>query len=135
MNYKIEEIEGIGPAFAAKLAAAGVTNTEELLRHCGDSAGRQRVATATGVSADQLLKWVNLADLMRIKGIGSEYSELLEASGVDTVKELGLRNAQNLAAKMEEVNAAKKLARATPSPKVVEEWVSEAGGMPAMVSH
>ncbi len=135
MNYKIEQIEGIGPAWAGKLATAGITDTEGLLRHCGDAAGRQRVAQASGVSADQLLKWVNLADLMRIKGVGSEYSELLEAAGVDTVKELRTRNAQNLAAKMEEVNAAKKLTRATPAPKVVEEWISEAGRLPAMVSH
>ncbi len=135
MNYKIEQIEGIGPAFAQKLAAAGVTNTDELLQHCGDAAGRQRFAAASGLSADQLLKWVNLADLMRIKGVGSEYSELLEAAGVDTVKELRTRNAQNLTAKMEEVNAAKKLARATPSAKVVEEWISQAGRMPAVVSH
>ena len=135
MGYKIEEIEGIGPANAKKLAAADISTTDGLLKLCCDAKGRKATAEKTGVSEGQLLKWANMADLMRISGVGSEYSELLEAAGVDTVKELRNRNAANLAAKMAEVNATKKLTRTVPSEKVVSKWVEQAGALDPLITH
>lgn len=124
MPYKLEEIEGIGPTYAKKLSAADITDTDSLLNLCGTREGRKQVAAKTGISEQQLLKWSNMADLMRISGIGPQYAELLEAAGVDTVKELRNRNPENLAAQLREVNEKKKLARAVPAPSVVAEWVS-----------
>lgn len=135
MGYKIDEIEGIGPTYAEKLTAAGIAKTDDLLAKCGSKKGRSEVAEATGLTEKQLLKWANMADLMRIKGVGEEYSELLEAAGVDTVKELATRRADNLAAKMAEVNEEKKLTRAVPSESQVEKWVEEAKGLDPMISH
>jgi predicted flap endonuclease-1-like 5' DNA nuclease len=135
MGYKIEEIEGIGAANAKKLAAADISTTDGLLKLCCDAKGRKATAEKTGVSEGQLLKWANMADLMRISGVGSEYSELLEAAGVDTVKELRNRNAANLAAKMAEVNATKKLTRTVPSEKVVSKWVEQAGALDPLITH
>lgn len=135
MGYKIEEIEGIGPANAKKLAAADISTTAGLLKLCCDARGRKATAEKTGVSEGQLLKWANMADLMRISGVGSEYSELLEAAGVDTVKELRNRNAANLAAKMAEVNATKKLTRTVPSEKTVSKWVAQAGALDPLITH
>jgi predicted flap endonuclease-1-like 5' DNA nuclease len=97
--------------------------------------GRKATAEKTGVSESQLLKWANMADLMRISGVGSEFSELLEAAGVDTVKELRNRNAENLAAKMAEVNATKKLTRSVPSGKVVTGWVEQAKTLEPLITH
>jgi len=135
MAYKIEEIEGIGPAYAQKLAAAKISNTNDLLKLCCDAKGRQYVSSETGVNESQLLKWVNMADLMRISGIGSEFSELLEAAGVDTVKELRTRNPDNLASAMKEVNQTRKLTRAVPSAKVVRKWVVQAEGLSPIITH
>ncbi len=132
---KIDEIEGIGAAYAEKLEAAGISTTEELLALCCDAAGRDKVAGTTGVSTGQLLKWANMADLMRISGIGKQYSELLEAAGVDTVKELATRNHDNLTQALEKINAEKNLARATPAASVVEDWVAQAKKMPAKITH
>lgn len=126
MSYKIEEVEGIGPSYGAKLSAAGVLTTGALLKKAGGSGGRKALAQSTGISERLILTWVNLADLMRIKGIGKQFSELLEAAGVDTVKELQHRNAANLAAKMAEVNAEKKLTRSVPSESMVARWVEQA---------
>lgn len=135
MPYKIEEIEGIGPSYAAKLAAAGIKTTDDLLKFCCDTKGRTDTSAKTGVGEGVLLKWANLADLMRIKGVGSEYSELLEAAGVDTVKELRTRNAENLTAKMEEVNAARKLTRAIPTLSSVASWIEQAKKLPPLITH
>lgn len=135
MSYKIEEIEGIGPAYAEKLSAADVKTTDDLLKLCCDAKGRKSTAEKTGVSAGQLLKWANMADLMRISGVGSEYSELLEAAGVDTVKELRNRNAENLAVKMAEVNETKNLTRTVPSEKVVKGWVEQAKTLDPLITH
>lgn len=135
MGYKIEEIEGIGPANAKKLTAADISTTAGLLKLCCDAKGRKATAEKTGIGEGQLLKWANMADLMRISGVGSEYSELLEAAGVDTVKELRNRNAANLAAKMAEVNATKKLTRTVPSEKVVSKWVEQAGTLDPLITH
>ncbi|MDH3887590.1 MAG: DUF4332 domain-containing protein [Gammaproteobacteria bacterium] len=135
MSYKIEEIEGIGPAYAEKLSAADVRTTDDLLKLCCDARGRKSTSEKTGVSEAQLLKWANMADLMRISGVGSEYSELLEAAGVDTVKELRNRNAENLAAKMAEVNETKNLTRTVPSEKVVKGWVEQAKTLDPLITH
>ena len=135
MGYKIEEIEGIGPAYAEKLAAAEIDTTDKLLALCCDAKGRKSTAEATGVSEKQLLKWANMADLMRISGVGSEYSELLEAAGVDTVKELRNRRADNLAQKMAEVNETKKLTRAVPAESQVEKWIEQAKSLDPLITH
>ena len=135
MSYKIEDIEGIGPAFGQKLSMAKIETTEDLLALCDSAKGRAAVSKTTGISEAQLLKWANMADLMRISGIGSEYSELLEAAGVDTVKELRNRNAANLAAKIAEVNAAKKLTRTTPSTEVVQGWIGNAAQLPPIITY
>ena len=126
MGYKIQEIEGIGPAYGQRLQDAGLTTTDALLAACANPKGRKDTAAKTGLSESQLLKWANMADLMRVSGIGEEFSELLEAAGVDTIKELRNRNADNLAEKMAEVNAQKKLTRALPSAKTVAKWVEQA---------
>lgn len=126
MAYKVEDIEGIGPAYAQKLASCGIKTTDDLLEHCGTGKGRETAAAQSGLSAKQLLQWANMADLMRISGIGPEFSELLEGAGVDTVKELRNRRADNLAAKMAEVNAAKNLTRRAPSEAEVTKWIERA---------
>lgn len=135
MSYKIDEIEGIGPAYATKLNAADISNTDDLLKLCCDKKGRKATAEKSGVSEGQLLKWANMADLMRVSGIGGEYAELLEAAGVDTIKELRNRNAANLAEKMAEVNATKKLTRKVPSEKVVTGWVDQAKSIDPLITH
>lgn len=135
MSYKITDIEGIGPAYAEKLAAAEITTTDDLLDHCGTAAGRKSVADTTGLSTALILKWANRADLMRISGVGPQYSELLESAGVDTVKELRTRNAENLAARILEINTEKKLARTSPAASVVAGWIVQAGTMEPRISH
>lgn len=132
---KIIEIEGIGETYGAALEAAGVSTVEALLKEGGSPAGRQSLAEKAKLTTKQILEWVNRADLMRVNGVGSEYSDLLEASGVDTVKELATRRPDNLHAKMEEVNTAKKLVRRTPTLSDVEKWVAEAKTMPAMITY
>ena len=135
MPYKIDEIEGIGPAYAKKLAVADIKTTDDFLKLCCDAKGRKAAAAKTGIGESQLLKWANMADLMRVKGIGPEYSELLEAAGVDTVKELRNRKPDNLAAKMAEINGQKKLTRATPSESGGSGWVSAAQTMEPKIWH
>jgi predicted flap endonuclease-1-like 5' DNA nuclease len=135
MSYKIDEIEGIGPAYAETLGKVGITKVEHFLNLCCDKKGRQKVATETGISEPHLLKWANMADLMRIKGVATQFAELLECAGVDTVKELRTRRADNLAAKMAEVNNEKKLCKANPSEKEVADWIEQAKGMEPTVTH
>lgn len=125
-SYPIAKIEGIGPDFTAKLAAVGITTTRGLLDRARDPKARAALAAESGIEETRILKWANMADLMRVKGIGEEFSELLEAAGVDTVKELKTRKAETLAAKIAEVNAARKLVRAVPSPKLVARWIDGA---------
>jgi predicted flap endonuclease-1-like 5' DNA nuclease len=131
----IREIEGIGDAYAGKLEEAGVKTVEALLEKGGSKAGRTELAEATGLSMNQLLEWVNRADLMRIKGVGSEYGDLLEAAGVDSPAELAQRNAENLAAKFVEINDAKKLVRSVPSATVVQGWIDHAKTLDKAVTH
>jgi len=128
-------IEGIGEAYEAKLKAAGVTSVEQLLEQGATKKGRVTIAEATGVSEKLVLKWCNHADLIRIKGIGGEYSELLEAAGVDTVPELAQRRPDNLHAKMTEVNAAKQLVRKLPTEKQVADWVEQAKLLPRVMQY
>jgi len=135
MGYQIDEIEGIGPAKKEALAKADIATTEQLLDACKDPAGRKSTAEATGLTEKELLKFANMADLMRIKGVGEEYSELLEAAGVDTVKELKMRRADNLAAKMAEVNEGKNLVRSLPSESTVSGWVDQAKDLPPMLTY
>jgi predicted flap endonuclease-1-like 5' DNA nuclease len=135
MSYSIDEIEGIGPAYAAKLGEAGIKTTEAYLERAKDPKGRKALEEATGIEGKRILKWANMADLMRISGVGEEYSELLEAAGVDTVKELKHRNAANLAEKMQEVNEAKKLVRQVPSESQVTKWVEQAKVLPPMMTY
>ncbi len=127
-DYKIEEIEGIGAVYGPKLQAVGVKTVADLLEKGTTPKGRKELAEATGIDGKLILKWVNMADLFRVKGIGPEYSELLEKAGVDTVKELRHRVPENLHAKLEEVNAAggRPLVRALPSLKAVQSWVEAA---------
>ena len=135
MSYKIEEIEGIGPAFAEKLSAANIKTTDDLLEQCAGAAGRKTVSEKSGCSEQQLLKWANMADLMRISGVGGEYAELLEASGVDTIKEFRTRNAENLAEKATQVNEVKKLTRVVPSASMITGWIEQAKTMEPTITH
>ena len=133
---KIEDIEGIGPAIAQKLETAGVGTTDALLTRGATAAGRSALASQTGASEDQVLRWVNHADLMRITGVGSEYADLLEAAGVDSPAELAQRNAANLATTFQEVDAARPdMVRRVPSPETVASWIEEAEKLAKIVSH
>ncbi|MCC7366137.1 MAG: DUF4332 domain-containing protein [Dehalococcoidia bacterium] len=135
MADKVIDIEGIGETYAAKLEAVGIKTTDQLLDDAGSASGREKLAEKLGVTTARVLEWVNRADLMRIKGVGSEFSDLLESAGVDTVKELATRNAANLHAKLAEVNEAKKLTRRAPTANEVETWVAEAKTLPAKITH
>lgn len=132
---KLIAIEGIGPVYAEKLRAAGLATVEALLEHGATPKGRESLAEKTGISGHLILEWVNRADLFRIKGVGEEYSDLLEAAGVDTVPELAQRNAENLHAKFVEVNAAKKLVRRLPTQSQVTDWIAQAKGLPRAISY
>ncbi len=136
MAYKLIEIEGIGPAHAATLQEKlGIKTVEELLELGASKKGRQDVASQTGIEEGQILHWVNMADLFRIKGIAEEFSHLLEAAGVDTVKELRNRVPANLFAKVNEVNEAEKHARRAPNLAEIESWVAQAKELEPMVTH
>ncbi len=131
----IEEIEGIGPAYGAKLTAAGVTTVEKLLQRGATRKGRTDLASKIGIGDAKILEWVNRADLMRIKGVGSEYSDLLEACGVDSPTELAQRKAANLAKTMVETNGKKKLVRQVPSESIVAAWIAGAKKLNKVVEH
>ena len=137
----IEAIEGIGPANGTKLRAAGIKTCERLLTMCCDKKGRRAVSAETGIGEGPLLEWANRADLMRIKGVGSEYSDLLESAGVDTVKELRRRNAENLTSAMAECNAnavkktKKSIVRRVPSLKEVTSWIEQAKALDPVITH
>ncbi|MFO8193040.1 MAG: DUF4332 domain-containing protein [Bacillota bacterium] len=129
-NYRIEDVEGIGESLGGKFREAGVKDTNSLLKNCKTPNQRKKLAEKTGIPAQKILKFANMVDLYRIKGIGSEYSELLEAAGVDTVPDLARRNPTNLAKKMAELNEAKKLTRRVPNEEEVKGWVAQAKKLP-----
>lgn len=128
-------IEGIAEANESKLKAAGVNSMEALLETGSTKKGRAELAEKSGISEKLILKWANHADLARVKGIGGQYSELLEAAGVDTVPELAMRNTHNLYEKMLEVNEAKNLVRRPPSEKMIEDWVKQAKALPRVLEY
>ena len=132
---KIIDVQGIGPAYAEKLAMAGIRTTGALLKKGASPEGRKNIESATGIGNSLILEWVNLADLYRIKGIGSQYSDLLEEAGVDTVVELSNRVAGNLSSKMIEVNQAKNLVNKMPSTKLIEGWIEQAKKLPRVVTY
>ena len=135
MAYKIDEIEGIGPSYAEKLTAAKITNTDRLLAECGNAKGRKAVSEATGISEGSLLSWANMADLLRISGVGKQFAELMHAAGVDTIKELRQRNAENLAEAMTKINAEKKLTKGSTNADAVGKWIEQAKKMDPKISH
>lgn len=126
MAYQIEDIEGIGPVYGAKLKEIGITTTEKLLDAGATKKGRAEIAEKSGISEALILTWTNHADLFRIKGIASQFAELLEAAGVDTVKEFKHRVPENLHAKLEEVNEKKKLTRRVPSVSELSDMIEQA---------
>jgi hypothetical protein len=132
---KIEEIEGIDAAYGKKLGAASVGTVEVLLEKGGRRLSREKLAEATGISEKLIREWVNRADLMRIEGVGSEYSDLLEAAGVDSCLELSHRLPANLLRKMEEINGALRLVDRMPTETEVSQWVAVAKSMPKVVEH
>jgi predicted flap endonuclease-1-like 5' DNA nuclease len=129
------DIEGIGPAHAEKLKAQGLRTTDDLLRAGASPKGRDDLAAATGISGKLILRWVNRADLFRVRGVGEQFSDLLEAAGVDTVPELAQRRADNLIKKMAEVNVEKKLVRRLPTESQVAGWIESAKGLPRVVTY
>lgn len=132
---KLSVIEGIGEVYEAKLNEVGIKSTEALLEKGSTKKGRAELAEQTGVSEKLVLTWTNHADLMRIKGVGSQYADLLEATGVDTVPELARRNAGNLVATMEEANEAKNLVRKLPAEKQVKSWIEQAAKLPRVLEY
>lgn len=135
MVYNIIDIEGIGSAYAEKLKTAGVNTTDDMLAKGGTKSGRKELADATGIDEGKILTWVNHSDLHRIDGIAGQTSELMEAAGVDTVKELATRNAANLAAKMQEINDAKNLSGRVPSADQLQKMIDQAKTLAPAVSH
>lgn len=131
----ITEIEGIGKSYAAKLAAAGVDTVARLLKKGATARGRQSLAEATAISPKLILKWVNRADLFRVQGVAEEYSDLLEAAGVDTVVELARRQARPLHAQLVAVNEAKHLVRHLPGPDRLAEFIEHARTLPRVVTY
>lgn len=135
MAYKIIDIQGVGPVYAEKLSAIGIETVDQLLKEGAAPKGRKALEEKTGIRGDLILTWVNHADLFRIKGVGPQFSELLEAAGVDTVKELRTRNAANLAAKMAEVNEAKHLCKRTPVEKEIAKYIELAQKLEPVVTY
>lgn len=132
---KLTQIEGIGAVYGQKLQQAGVGTLENLLEQGASPGGRQEIAQKAGVSEKQVLRWANMADLFRVKGIGEEYADLLEAAGVDTVPELAQRNPGNLKIKLAEINEAKNLVRRVPSEPEVTGWVEQAKKLPRALKY
>lgn len=130
---KLSLIEGVGETYEKKLKECGIESVEALLKTCKTKRARTVLADISGISEKLVLKWTNHADLFRIKGVGGEYAELLEAAGVDTVVELSKRKPENLIAKMIEVNEKKELVRKLPTEKQVSDWIGQAGNLPRVV--
>ncbi len=134
-HYKIEAVEGIGPVYGEKLNSAGIKDTGELLHALSTPAKRSAMAKETGIPEAHISRFSNMVDLFRIKGVGPQYSELLEASGVDTIKELAQRVPSNLLKKMDEVNSAKNLSRRIPTEKELVRWIEEAKTLPHVLEY
>ena len=135
MAYKIIDIEGVGEVYAEKLIAAGINTPEQLLAKCANPKGRKELEEATEISGKLILKWTNHADLFRIHGVGPQFAELLEAAGVDTVKEFRHRVAANLQKKLEEVNAEKNLVNRVPSESELQKMIDQAKEMEPVVTY
>ncbi len=135
MNYKIIDIEGIGEVYAPKLIAAGIETVEQLLDACEAPTGRKMIAENTGIPEKLILRWTNHADLFRINGIGPQFAELLEAAGVDTVKELRHRVAANLAAKLVEVNEERRLCGRVPAEVEIQKMIDQAKELPPRMTY
>ena len=131
----LEKIEGIGSKYGKQLSKIGIKTTQALLKKGADPKGRQEIEEASRISHKLILEWVNLADLFRIKGVGEEYSDLLEEAGVDTVVEMAKRRADNLYQKVLEVSKAKKLVRRPPSEGMVADWIAQAKKLPRVVKY
>ena len=131
----IDAIEGIGHKDATSMRKARIRTVEALLKNGATRKGRRDIAAATGIDEKLILEWVNRADLMRVRGVGEEYSDLLEAAGVDTVKELRRRNPSNLLASMVGVNAKQRLVRRLPTEAMVERWVDHACELDPVVKY
>jgi predicted flap endonuclease-1-like 5' DNA nuclease len=132
---KLIDIEGIGPKYAETLKKAGISSQNSLLEKGSTPSGRKKIAQDAGLNEKMVLEWVNRADLSRVKGIGEEYADLLEAAGVDTVPELARRNAENLFSAIQAVNGEKKLVRQLPTNTQVEGWISQAKALPRKVEY
>lgn len=132
---KLEDVEGIGATYAEKLRQAGVRSTDAFLKLAATPKGRQELAEKSDINEKLILEWANHLDLYRIKGVGSEYSDLLEEAGVDTVVELAQRNPEHLYQKMVEVNNAKKLVRKMPVQAQVADWIEQAKKLPRVLQY
>jgi len=135
MDYKIIDIQGVGEVYAEKLIAAGIETVSQLLENGKTPKDRKALEEKTGISGKLLLTWINHADLFRINGIGPQFSELLEAAGVDTVKELATRNAENLEKKMNETNEEYKRSGRVPTAAELQDWIDQAKNLPPMLTY
>ena len=135
MDYKIIDIEGVGDVYAEKLIAAGINKVSELLEKCAAPNGRKELAEATGISEKLILKWTNHADLFRINGVGPQFAELLEAAGVDTVKEFRHRVAENLQPKLAEVNEQKNICNRVPAVSEIQKMIDQAKELEPKVTY
>ena len=131
----VKDIEGIGPVLGGKLEQAGIVTVESLLESGTTRSGRANIAKETGIPESQVLTFVNMADLMRVKGVGAEFAELLQAAGVDTIKELRTRNAENLQAKLVEVQEEKGLTRRVPSLDMIKDFIAQAGSTDPSITY
>lgn len=134
-HYKIDAVEGIGAEYSEKLHSFGIKDTGELLTALATPAKRTVVTKETGIPATHIMRFANMADLFRIKGVGPQYSELLESSGVDTTKELAQRVPSNLLKKMDEVNSSKNLSKRIPTEKELIRWIEEAKSLPRAIEY
>lgn len=135
MDYKIIDIQGIGPVYAEKLKATGINKVSELLEKGKTAKGRKELEDATGIRHDLILTWVNHADLFRVNGVGPQFAELLEAAGVDTVKEFAHRNPENLEKTMKEVNEKEHRTKRVPTVAQLKKMIDEAKELPAVVTY
>src|SRR5262245_44033383 len=135
MSYPVIRMDGIAPDEAAALKRAGIRTTTGLLEAAKSPKGRKLLAAKTGIDEKRLLKWANSADRMRIKGVGDDYSQLIRAAGVDTVRELKHRNARRLTEAMREANAKRKLVDFLPSEKAVSRWIEHARKLPLKITY